>query len=75
MSDIVNSDKLKSLIIDREEDIDLIYNTAKAFASYDRIQILRLLIETPMSIWEISKKLNMPISSVSNHIPSWKSLN
>ena len=68
MSDIVNSDKLKSLIIDREEDIDLIYNTAKAFASYDRIQILRLLIETPMSIWEISKKLNMPISSVSNHI-------
>ena len=68
MSDIINSNKFNSLIIGNDEDVDIIIQTARAFASRDRINILRLLVETPMNIYEISKKLNMPISTVSNHI-------
>lgn len=68
MSDIINSNKLTSLVIGNTEDEDIIFNTARALASRDRIDILRLLINAPMSIYEISKRLNMPISTVSNHI-------
>ena len=68
MSDIINSNKLTSLIIGNTEDEILISNTARAFASRDRIKILRLLVNAPLNIYEISKRLNMPISTVSNHI-------
>ncbi len=68
MSDIINSNKLTSLLIRNTEDEDIIFNTARALASRDRISILRLLVDAPMNIYEISKRLNMPISTVSNHI-------
>lgn len=68
MSDIINSKKLTSLVLGNDEDLELIYNAAKALASRDRLNILRLLIQSPMNIYEISKQLNMPISTVSNHI-------
>ncbi len=68
MSDVINANKLKSLIIGKEKDAEIIYTTARALASKDRISILQLLVEAPMTIYEISKKLNIPISTVSNHI-------
>ena len=68
MSDIINSNKLTSLVIGDDNDAEIIFNTARALASHDRINILRLLINAPMNIYEISKQLNMPISTVSNHI-------
>ncbi len=68
MSDIINSNKLTSLFVDKNEDEEIIFNTARALASRDRIRILRLLLEAQMNIYEISKRLNMPISTVSNHI-------
>ena len=60
--------KLTSLIIGNLEDENIIFNTARALASRDRINILRLLVDAPMNIYEISKRLNTPISTVSNHI-------
>lgn len=68
MSDIINSNKLTSLVIGNPEDETIIFNTARALASHDRINILRLLVNASMNIYEISKRLNMPISTVSNHI-------
>lgn len=68
MSDIINSNKLTSLVIGKPEDETFIFTTARALASRDRIRILRLLVNSSMNIYEISKRLNMPISTVSNHI-------
>lgn len=68
MSDIISSNKIQSFFIGQNNDVDNIYKTSRALASYDRIHILQLLIHTPLSIYEISKKLKLPISSVSNHI-------
>lgn len=68
MSDIINSNKHPSLNIGNEQDRGKIYNVAHAFASYDRIKILNLLALEAMNIYEIAKRLNMPISTVSNHI-------
>lgn len=68
MSDIINSNKHPSLNIGNEQDIKKIYKVAHAFDSYDRIKILNLLTIEAMNIYEIAKRLNMPISSVSKHI-------
>lgn len=57
-----------SLAINNSEDVDMIYTIARALASKDRIHIMQLLTYSPLSPYELSKRLNLPISSVSNHL-------
>lgn len=57
-----------NLSINEDQDFSYIANIGNALSSVDRIRILKLLSERPMSISEISSKLDMAISSVSYHI-------
>lgn len=68
MGDIVNINKDMTFFIDDDEDAAYVYKLARALASEERIKILRLLACQPMNIYEIGKQLNLPFSTVSNHI-------
>lgn len=72
MSDIVhkipNSNNNFQLSISETQDYPYIASLGNALSSVDRLRILNLLSEQPMSVSEISEKLQMGISSVSYHI-------
>ena len=70
MSDIlhVSNDSSISLSVNNEQDLEYIANIGDALSSIDRIRILHLLSTGPMSVSELSKKLNLAVSSVSYHI-------
>ena len=68
MSDIINSNKDLTFFVDDDEDSAYVYKFARALASRDRIRILRLITSQPMNIYEIGRCLNLPFSTVSNHI-------
>lgn len=68
MSDIINSDKNIAFTLGNDKDIKYIYSMARALASYERLEIMRLLIKKPMNIYSIAKALNLPKSTVSDHI-------
>jgi len=70
MSDIIHNNDGKgfTLSINEEQDFPYIAGIGNALASVDRIRILKLLSQRPMSISEISETLSMAISSVSYHI-------
>jgi predicted transcriptional regulator len=68
MSDILNANKDLTFFIDSDEDSKHVYKLARALASEERIKILRLLACQPMNIYEIGRQLNLPFSTVSNHI-------
>ncbi|MBQ8685733.1 MAG: helix-turn-helix domain-containing protein, partial [Clostridia bacterium] len=68
MSNVISQNKNLNYSINLESDTEDIFKASRALASYDRIRILQLLTYSPMSIYEISKTLNIPISTVSNHI-------
>ena len=72
MSDIIhklpNNNNNFQLSINETQDYSYIANLGNALASVDRLRILNLLSEQPMSVSEISEKLQMGISSVSYHI-------
>ena len=67
MSDIINSNKEFSYSLENEKQKELIYITAKALASKERLEILRLLENKPMTISEIALIMNLPKSSVAMH--------
>jgi predicted transcriptional regulator len=68
MSDILNVNKDLTFFIDSDEDSKHVYKLARALASEERIRILRLLACQPMNIYEIGRQLNLPFSTVSNHV-------
>lgn len=68
MSDILNANKDLTFFVDNDEDSKHVYKLARALASEERIKILRLLACQPMNIYEIGRQLNMPFSTVNNHI-------
>lgn len=59
--------KLALNIMDENDDAKTIA-LGRALSSPDRLHILRILSEKPMNILEISQALDLPTSSVSNHI-------
>lgn len=65
---VINGSKQLDFVINQQEDEDKVFALARALASRDRLRILRLVSFKPLNIYEISKHLNMPISTVSNHI-------
>ena len=68
MSDIINADKNFILSIDEPAQHENISRLGRALSSADRLKVLALLQYQPMNLLEISKALDMPISSVSKHI-------
>ena len=68
MSDIINSNKDFTFFIDDDNDAKLVYKLARALASEERIKILRLIASQSMNVYEIGRRLNLPFSTVSNHI-------
>ncbi len=59
--------KIVLSLMDEKND-ETVCAVGRALSSPDRLQILRLLSVSPMNMLEISKILNLPTSSVSNHI-------
>ena len=68
MNDTINSEKKILYLLGREDNRDDILKAARALNSIDRMNILSLLTATPMTIYEISKRLQLPIPTVSHHI-------
>ena len=68
MSDIMNTNKELLFFVDNDEDSKHVYKLARALASEERIEILRLLACQPMNVYEIGRRLDLPFSTVSNHI-------
>ncbi len=64
----ISSEKHVSLKIDKLSDHGDIIKIARAFASDERLKILRYMLNKSVSLSAIAKELNMPISSVSRHI-------
>ena len=57
-----------SIDIDNPKDQDKLVMISRALSNKDRIKILNLLNEGPLSIMEISHKLKIPVSTTANHI-------
>ena len=64
----VSSEKHISYSIANRDDHDMIVKVARAFASEERLSILRYMLNKSVSISMIATTLDMPISSVSRHI-------
>ena len=73
MSDIIHkipNNSSFNLSINDEQDYPYIANLGNALSSVDRIRILKLLSDRPMSVSEISEKLNN--NSVSSKYEEYK---
>ena len=68
MSDKLLKNKELTLFVDSDEDAGNVCKLARALASEERIKILRLLACQPMNVYEIGRSLDLPFSTVSNHI-------
>ena len=64
----INSNKHPSFKIDNVNEHNDILKITRAFASEDRLKILKYLLNRSVNIMSISNDLHMPISSVSRHI-------
>lgn len=64
----VSSEKHFNLKIDKPSDHESIAKIARALSVDVRLKILKYLLNRSVSLSEISKNLNIPISSVSRHI-------
>lgn len=64
----VSSEKHISYSIANQDDHDMIVKVARAFASEERLSILKYMLNKSVSISMIASTLDMPISSVSRHI-------
>ena len=64
----VSSEKHFNLKIDKPSDHESIAKIARALSVDVRLEILKYLLNRSVSLSEISKNLNIPISSVSRHI-------
>lgn len=65
---MVDNDKTLQLHIDVPSERDRLCAVGRALSIPDRVRILELLGNRAMNLNEISKALNIPVSSVSNHI-------
>ena len=68
MEHIINPNKNISYALNTDDDLKQIHTLARALASYERLQILRLLADKSMNISAIAQALNLPVSTVSDHI-------
>ncbi len=68
MSDIANIENHIKLSVFDEHDHPMICRVARALSVPERLQILKILLNQPRSLSEISAELDIPISSVSRHI-------
>ena len=64
----VSSEKHISFNIAKQNDHDNIVKVARAFASEERLAIIKYMLNKSVSISMIASNLDMPISSVSRHI-------
>ena len=67
MADVSNEKHL-SFKIDKTADHEKIVKVARAFASEERLAILKFMLNKSVSVSMIANELDMPISSVSRHI-------
>lgn len=67
MADVSN-EKHMSFKIDKTSDHEKIVKVARAFASEERLAILKYMLNRSVSVSMIANELDMPISSVSRHI-------
>lgn len=67
MSGVINEKHL-SFKIDKQADHEKIVKIARAFASEERLAILKFMLNRSVSVSMIASELDMPISSVSRHI-------
>jgi predicted transcriptional regulator len=68
VSDIINSTKNIVLSIHDKSNRDYIARLGKAMSVPERIRIMEAISVAPMNLMEISKKLDIPLASVSRHI-------
>ena len=68
MSDILTPNKNIKFSIAEKADEDIVFKISRALASKERIAILRTVLYKSKSIQELSKELNLPISSVMRHV-------
>lgn len=68
MSDIVNFNKNLILHVNNPKDHDMICKVSRALASPERVRILKSLLNHPKYLSDLSKELDIPVSSVSRHI-------
>ncbi len=64
----ISSEKHLNFKINNEGDHAELIKVARAFASDERLKILKYMLNKSVSVSAISKDLDMPISSVSRHI-------
>lgn len=62
------NEKTINLTINKNEDFEKIIRLGKALGNKDCLKIFQIISEQPLSMSEISKLTDIPISSVSNHI-------
>ena len=72
MSDIVNFNKNLILHVNNPKDHDMICKVSRALASPERVRILKSLLNHPKYLSDLSKELDIPVSSVSRHIDVWR---
>ncbi|MBQ8685198.1 MAG: helix-turn-helix domain-containing protein [Clostridia bacterium] len=68
MSDYINENKELYFHLHSKAEQPYIAKIGKAFSSPDRLRILDFISSTPANIQEISKQLNIPLSTVSSHV-------
>ena len=68
MSDFINLEKNFTLQVGDPKDFEMICKVGKALANPERLLILRSILGHPKYLSDISRELNIPISSVSRHI-------
>ena len=68
MSDIINQKKNFTLQVGNPKDFDMLYKVSKALANPERIKILDCLIGKPKYLSDISRELDIPVSSVARHL-------
>ena len=61
-------EKHLNCFLNNENDDKATCNLARALANEDRIKIIRLILDQPLNVYEIARKLNLPFSTVSNHV-------
>lgn len=68
MSDIINSSRNFHLSLKNESDLEKIKDIGIALSSIDKLKILQLLSIRPMTLSELSRQLNLAVSSVSFYL-------
>ena len=64
----ISAEKHLNLKIDKPSDHAALAKIARALSVDVRLEILKYMLNRSVSLSEISKSLNLPISSVSRHI-------